>query len=104
MPRRETRYDIERALSEQRAKRGLSREELERKLLTMEQQMASLRKALDPAEFARRNEKFQHSVRKIGFQLRRRRRPDDGGMPAPVEPPRGPRPLQGGAAAALEFD
>ena len=41
MPRRETRYDIERALSEQRAKRGLSREELERKLLTMEQQKAS---------------------------------------------------------------
>ena len=35
---------------------------------------------------------------------RRGRKPRDGGMPALVEPPRGPRPLQGGAAAPLEFD
>jgi hypothetical protein len=32
-----------------------------------------------------------------------RRRPP-GMAPAPVEPPRGPRPLLGGAAAPLEFD
>ena len=32
------------------------------------------------------------------------RRPGPGSMPAPVEPPRGPLPLQGGAEAPLEFD
>jgi len=32
-----------------------------------------------------------------------RKRPPDM-APAPVEPPRGPKPLQGGAAASLEFD
>ena len=104
MPRRETRHDIESALSEQRRKRSLSREGLERKLAAMEQQMARLRTSLDPAEFARRNAQFQQSVSKIRVAIRRRRRPDDGGMPALVEPPRGPRPLQGGAAAPLEFD
>lgn len=32
------------------------------------------------------------------------KRPRDGSMPALVEPPRGPKPLSGGAAAPLEFD
>ena len=32
------------------------------------------------------------------------RRRGPGSMPALVEPPRGPLPKQGGAAAALEFD
>ena len=32
------------------------------------------------------------------------RRRGPGGMPALVEPPRGPLPLQGGAEAPLEFD
>jgi len=31
------------------------------------------------------------------------RRRGPGSMPAPVEPPRGPLPLQGGAEAPLEF-
>jgi len=104
MPRRETRHDIERALFEQRSRRELSRDAVERKLAAMEQQLARLRASLGPAEFARRHAHFQQSVNKIRAAIRRRRRPDDGGMPALVEPPRGPRPLQGGAAAALEFD
>lgn len=33
-----------------------------------------------------------------------RKRPEGGGEPALVEPPDKPIPLQGGAAAALEFD
>jgi hypothetical protein len=33
-----------------------------------------------------------------------RRRPRDSGMPAMAQPPRGPQPLSGGAAAPLEFD
>ncbi len=104
MPRRETRHDIERALDQERRKRGLSLDGFERKLAAMEQQMARLRASLDPAEFARRHAQFQQSVSKIRVAIRRRRRPDAGAMPALVEPPRGPRPLQGGAAAALEFD
>ena len=35
---------------------------------------------------------------------KRRRSDDDGSMPALVQPPRGPKPFAGGAAAALEFD
>ena len=35
---------------------------------------------------------------------RKRRRPDDGSMPALAEPPRGPLPLAGAAEAPLEFD
>lgn len=34
----------------------------------------------------------------------RRRRPPEAGIPAPATPPRGPRPLQGGAAARLDFE
>ncbi|MEL6542341.1 MAG: hypothetical protein AAFP79_12620 [Pseudomonadota bacterium] len=33
-----------------------------------------------------------------------RRRPPEGGLAMPVEPPRGPAPISGGAAAPLEFD
>jgi len=40
----------------------------------------------------------------IKFRTRRRRKPGDGSMPATVEPPKGPSPKSGGAAAALEFD
>jgi hypothetical protein len=43
-------------------------------------------------------------VGRPGFRTRNQRRPGDGSMPALVEPPHGPKPLQGGAAAALEFD
>lgn len=37
------------------------------------------------------------------FDPRRKRKPPESGMPAPVEPPKGPRPMQGGAAAPLDF-
>ena len=66
MPRRETRYDIERALSEHRRKRLGSG--------------------------------------KVSVRPRGKRRPGDGSVSALVEPPRGPAPLEGGAAAPLEFD
>ena len=39
----------------------------------------------------------------VKFRPRGRRR-GSGSMPAPVEPPRGPLPLSGGAEAPLEFD
>ena len=38
------------------------------------------------------------------FVRRNSKRRPPGMVPALVEPPRGPRPLAGGAAAALEFD
>lgn len=37
------------------------------------------------------------------FVRRNRHKPGDGSLPALVEPPRGPFPRQGGAAAPLEF-
>ena len=46
---------------------------------------------------------FTHTG-KFRTKSARRRRPSEGGMPALVEPPRGPRPLLDGAAAPLEFD
>jgi hypothetical protein len=33
-----------------------------------------------------------------------RRKPPESGLPAPAVPPRGPAPLQGGAAARLDFE
>jgi hypothetical protein len=33
----------------------------------------------------------------------RKRRPREGGSPVPADPPRGPRPMQGSAGAALQF-
>jgi hypothetical protein len=33
-----------------------------------------------------------------------RRKPPESGLPAPAVPPRGPVPLQGGAAARLDFE
>jgi hypothetical protein len=41
---------------------------------------------------------------KISVRPRSKRRPGEGSMPALVEPPHGPTPLTGGAAAPLEFD
>lgn len=66
--------------------------------------MARLRDKLDPAEFARLHATYERFASKVSVQIRRKRRPGEGSMPAFVEPPRGPRPLSGGAAAALEFD
>lgn len=34
---------------------------------------------------------------------KRRRKPPEAGLPVPAIPPRGPNPMQGGAAAALDF-
>ncbi|NCP14379.1 MAG: hypothetical protein GW858_09490 [Sphingomonadales bacterium] len=44
----------------------------------------------------------------LGAFMRRRgqtlhRKPPEAGLPVPAIPPRGPQPLQGGAAAPLEF-
>jgi len=50
------------------------------------------------AEFDRRRDEIERTVRGAS-----RRRPP-GMASALVEPPRGPKPLQGGAAAPLEFD
>jgi hypothetical protein len=50
---------------------------------------------------------LRHLGRKVQIQVRmanRRGRPPKGSAPALVEPPRGPVPLEGGAAAPLEFD
>jgi hypothetical protein len=43
-------------------------------------------------------------VKAVGFRTRNRKRRGPGGLPAFVEPPRGPLPLSSGAAAPLEFD
>ncbi len=106
MPRRETRHDIERALDAQPSKirvRGGSPDAAT--LVRVQSQLERMRSSMDPAQFAHMEEGFRRMMRELGFELRKlRRRGDDGGMPALVEPPRGPTPLAGGAAAPLEFD
>lgn len=70
----------------------------DRKLTGLEREIAAMRRALDRSGFR------GLSVAELADLVRRnRRRPGDGGMPVLVEPPRGPGPLQGGAAAPLEF-
>ena len=78
---RNLRVRLERELAKLRAD---SRDELARKRLLI------LGAMLDQA------------IDKRGFWKRHRR--GDGKMPALVEPPRGPKPFAGGAAAPLEFD
>ena len=71
----------------------------DRKLSGLEREIAAMRRALDRSGFR------GLSIAELAeLVLRNRRRPGEGSMPALVEPPRGPRPLQGGAAAPLEFD
>jgi predicted RNA-binding Zn ribbon-like protein len=79
-PRRETRETIERARAEAKRAREAKREEF-------------LRRTFNGLSLA-----------EIEAQARRnsRRRPPSM-APALVEPPRGPLPMQGGAAAPLEF-
>jgi hypothetical protein len=103
-PPRQTRQQIERELAHQ--KRNWSRlgADPERIIATMRQRLDDLRGIMDPTHFARVEAKYQKILREFDLMRRKRRRPGDGSMPALVEPPRGPRPLQGGAAAALEFD
>jgi len=57
---------------------------------------------IDLDQFARELGMKNAEIEKI-VRRRSHRRPP-GMAPALVEPPRGPRPLQGGAAAPLEFD
>lgn len=61
-----------------------------------------MRARLTPDQVERLSRQFDRQIERI--QRLRRRRPGEGGMPALVEPPRGPKPLAGGAAAPLEFD
>jgi hypothetical protein len=104
MPIPENRRSIERALAEhlRRHTRGMAVKQ--RKLAEMELHMARMREAMPAEQFARAQEQFLKAVNRIGFHFRNRKRRDDGSMPALVEPPRGPAPRSGGAAAALEFD
>jgi hypothetical protein len=68
------------------------------KLTGLEREIAAMRRALDHSGIR------GLSIAELAeLVLRNRRRPGDEGLPAPVEPPRGPRPFQGGAAAPLEF-
>ncbi len=105
MPRRETRESIERALAEQRRKTRMGGRDLEAEMLArMRQQIEQLRDSMDATQLARMEEWMRQAIRKLGLEIRKRRRPGDGSMPALAEPPRGPKPLTGGAAAPLEFD
>ena len=61
--------------------------------------LEAMRERLDPDRIAEMRHLFERQI----DELRRKRRRGDGSMPALVEPPRGPGPLRGGAAAALEF-
>lgn len=79
MPSRETRHSIERARAAGRPRTRISVE-------------------IILAESGLRREEIEKLVRRNS-----RRRPP-GMAPALVEPPRGPQPLEGGAAAPLEFD
>ena len=82
----------------------MSQADLDAFAARLEDNMRKLRGTMDPRAFAAIERKFREGIRKISVQIKRKRRPDDGGMPALVEPPRGPMPLQGGAEAPLEFD
>jgi len=105
-PERETRQSIERALAEQRRKQGVDGSAIKRRRLAqIEQQMAKMRDRMNPEAFRKVEAQFRQAVHKISVEVRRRRRrPGESGVPALVEPPRGPKPFQGGAAAPLEFD
>ena len=73
-------------------------------LARMRQQIEQLRDSMDARQLARMEEWMRQAIRKLGLEIRKRRRHGEGSMPVLVEPPRGPKPLTGGAAAPLEFD
>ena len=105
MPRRETRQDIERALCEQPSKLRIGSGPLDAAAIAMaRQKLEGLRDSVDPARLARMEALLRLAAHRLGIESRKRRRPGDGSMPALVEPPRGPTPSAGGAAAPLEFD
>jgi hypothetical protein len=103
MPQRETRDSIERALAEKRRKRLMARPK-HLKRAEIEKRLAEMHDRLTPAAFLRISQQFHDQALRSAMGLTRRPRPRDGSMPALVEPPRGPNPLIGGAAAPLEFD
>ncbi len=81
--------------------------ELERLIARLEGHLArlqSMREHLSPESIAGMRGTFERQIADLRRENRRRNRRGDGSMPALVEPPRGPQPLQGGAAAPLEFD
>ena len=104
VPIPENRRSIERALAEQRRNGMRPGDGKRRKLARMAARLAEMRRTMAPERFARVHEQFLEAAQRIGFQMRNRKRRDDGSMPALVEPPRGPKPFAGGAAAPLEFD
>jgi hypothetical protein len=106
MPRRETRHEIERALDAQPSRVRVGGGSPDAAALARVQaQLERMRDSMDPAQLARMEQMFRRVIRELGFEVRRlRRRGGDGSMPALVEPPRGPKPFAGGAAAPLEFD
>jgi len=104
MPIPENRRSIAKALAEQRRKRMRLTESRHHQLARIEARLAEMRDVMAPEQFARIHEQFLKAANRVGFQFRNRKRRDDGSMPALVEPPRGPAPKSGGAAAALEFD
>jgi hypothetical protein len=109
MPRRETRHDIERALAQQPARMRIGNVALDKldtaAIARVQAQLERMRESIDPAKLVRMEQQIRRVLRELGLELRRRRRrPGEGSMPALVEPPRGPTPLAGGAAAPLEFD
>lgn len=104
-PKPETRASIERALDAERRKRSVARRSASLTGEAVAKHLAKLREVLDPAAFAKVQSQLLRGSHKLTVQIRRnRRRPGDGSMPALVEPPRGPKPFAGGAAAPLEFD
>lgn len=106
-PERETRQSIERELAGQR--RGYRRAlqtaaRRSRAADSIAAHLAKLREVLDPESFAKVQSQFLRGTHRLSVQIRKdRRRPGEGSMPALVEPPRGPKPLNGGAAAPLDF-
>jgi hypothetical protein len=82
----------------------MSRSDFERMRMRLERQKAqflAMRDRLSPDQVDRMLGLFDRQLERI---RRIFRRPGDGSVPTLVEPPRGPKPLAGGAAAQLEFD
>ena len=106
MPRRETRFSIERSLDQERRKRAALRPDLPHTVRAeVAREMARQRDLLGPGEYVEIHVKAARGKHKLVVKKgRKRRRPGEGSVPALVEPPRGPKPLSGGAAAPLEFD
>jgi hypothetical protein len=106
LPKAESRDSIERGLEAMRHKLAMPSANARRvRALGIQHHLAKLRDVLDPESFAKVQSQFLRGSHKLSVQIRRnRRRPGEGSVPAAAEPPRGPKPFEGGAAAPLEFD